>query len=210
MEPLREVEPLIDEREGEEEVRELLALAEQLEGLHAQRRHARGRRADRAGQAHRLLPAVRRRRAPMRSCRSSTRTTSRRSGLVKFDFLGLTTLTILDWRCATCAGSIRRRRSTLETLPLDDARAYEIFKTGNTTARVPVRIARHARAADAGAARPLRGHHRAGRAVSPGPDGAHSRLHRAQAGERARRVSRPAPRADPRRRPTASWCTRNR
>ena len=47
-------------------------------GPDAQRRHARGRRADRAGQAHRLLPAVLRR-APTRSCRSSTRTTSRRS-----------------------------------------------------------------------------------------------------------------------------------
>ena len=48
-------------------------------GPDAQRRHARGRRADRARQAHRFLPAVRRRGHHATSSRSSTRTTSRRS-----------------------------------------------------------------------------------------------------------------------------------
>ena len=52
------VEPLARAR-TEEEVRELLALAEAARRADAQRRHARRRRADRAGQAHRLLPAVR-------------------------------------------------------------------------------------------------------------------------------------------------------
>ena len=41
-------------------------------------------------------------------------------GLVKFDFLGLTTLTILDWTLRYISGSIPRASSTLETLPLDD------------------------------------------------------------------------------------------
>ena len=58
----REMEPLLAERERkEEEVRELLELARAAGGYDAQRRHACGRRADRAGQAHRLLPAVLRR-----------------------------------------------------------------------------------------------------------------------------------------------------
>ena len=56
----REVEPLIDQREAEdEEVRELLGARRGARGPAAQRRHARRRRADRARQAHRLLPAVR-------------------------------------------------------------------------------------------------------------------------------------------------------
>ena len=76
----REVEPLLDQREAEEEeVRELLALAVRARGLAAQRRHACRRRADRAGQADRLLPAVRAAGRDRRRCRSSTRTTSRRS-----------------------------------------------------------------------------------------------------------------------------------
>src|SRR5207245_3860398 len=55
-------------------------------------------------------------------------------GLVKFDFLGLTTLTILDWTVRY----VRRLDSsfslTLDTLPLDDKAAYDIFRAGNTTA----------------------------------------------------------------------------
>ena len=76
--------------------------------------------------------------------------------------------------------------------------------------RVPVRIARHARAAEAGAADPLRGHHRAGRAVPAGADGADSRLRRAQvrAASACRIPTRASSRSwSPR---TASWCTRNR
>jgi DNA polymerase-3 subunit alpha len=56
-------------------------------------------------------------------------------GLVKFDFLGLTTLTILDKALA----HVRRldpaaQDLTLEAIPLDDPKTYEIFKTGNTAA----------------------------------------------------------------------------
>ena len=51
--------PEIEQREkNEEEVAELLALAERVEGHRAQRRHACRRRADRARQDHRLLPAL--------------------------------------------------------------------------------------------------------------------------------------------------------
>ncbi len=55
-------------------------------------------------------------------------------GLVKFDFLGLTTLTIL----ATTLQDVRRLDPdfayTLQTLPLDDARTFEIFKRADTAA----------------------------------------------------------------------------
>ena len=56
-------------------------------------------------------------------------------GLVKFDFLGLTTLTILDW----AVRYIHRLQSrpadwTLEQIPLDDPAAFNILKKANTVA----------------------------------------------------------------------------
>ncbi len=74
-------------------------------------------------------------------------------GLVKFDFLGLRTLTILDWAMRHVkrlqergAGSGERgevsaqspipdpRPFTLETMPLDDRPTYDLLKASNTTA----------------------------------------------------------------------------
>ncbi len=59
------------------------------------------------------------------------------AGLVKFDFLGLRTLTILDW--AVKAINAERRRNgepefDLATLPLDDLATYELFSRGDTVA----------------------------------------------------------------------------
>ncbi|HEY0198808.1 MAG TPA: DNA polymerase III subunit alpha [Rhodanobacter sp.] len=58
-------------------------------------------------------------------------------GLVKFDFLGLRTLTIIDW----AVKAINARRATtgeapldIAKLPLDDAPAYEMFKKAQTVA----------------------------------------------------------------------------
>ncbi|MFC4728511.1 DNA polymerase III subunit alpha [Coralloluteibacterium thermophilus] len=58
-------------------------------------------------------------------------------GLVKFDFLGLRTLTIIDW--AVKAINARRAREGAEplditALPLDDREAYRIFARGDTVA----------------------------------------------------------------------------
>ena len=85
-------------------------------------------------------------------------------GLVKFDFLGLTTLTVLDWaeRYVRGMGEDGLRIETLAARRRGDLRAARV---GQHHRGVPVRIARHARPAQARAARPLRGHHRAGRAV---------------------------------------------
>ena len=55
-------------------------------------------------------------------------------GLVKFDFLGLTTLTILDWTLRFIRRLDPDSRIALEQLPLDDAAAFKIFAAANTTA----------------------------------------------------------------------------
>jgi DNA polymerase-3 subunit alpha len=59
------------------------------------------------------------------------------AGLVKFDFLGLRTLTILSWAMATVnAGRARSGESALElgALPMDDAPTYNLLKACATTA----------------------------------------------------------------------------
>ena len=56
-------------------------------------------------------------------------------GLVKFDFLGLRTLTILDWamrHIARLAGGVAS--FSLETMPLDDKPTYDLLTKANTTA----------------------------------------------------------------------------
>ncbi|MDH4216967.1 MAG: DNA polymerase III subunit alpha, partial [Gallionella sp.] len=56
-------------------------------------------------------------------------------GLVKFDFLGLRTLTILDWAMKHVARlSGGTAPFTLETMPLDDRPTYDLLKACNTTA----------------------------------------------------------------------------
>ena len=90
-------------------------------------------------------------------------------GLVKFDFLGLRTLTIIDW--AVKAINARRARAgeaplDITLLPLDDRWRVCVAEKGADRRRVPARIARHAGHAQGRAAGPLRGHHRAGLAVS--------------------------------------------
>ena len=109
-------------------------------------------------------------------------------GLVKFDFLGPDDADDprLDAALRAQARSRRRRRRSRRCRSTT-RRAYDIFRKRQHHRRVPVRIARHARPAEAGAADALRGHHRAGRAVPARADGADSRLHRAQ--ERAASAS---------------------
>ena len=55
-------------------------------------------------------------------------------GLVKFDFLGLTTLTILSLTLEYVKQLDPSFSLTLESLPLDDARTFEIFKRADTAA----------------------------------------------------------------------------
>ena len=98
----------------------------------AQRRHARGRRADRAGQADRFLPLY--------AAEGTSHAVSQLDkddveaiGLVKFDFLGLTTLTVLDW-AERYVRELGQPGFVLEKVPLDDKPTYQLLSSGNTTA----------------------------------------------------------------------------
>ncbi|MEM7019003.1 MAG: DNA polymerase III subunit alpha, partial [Pseudomonadota bacterium] len=56
-------------------------------------------------------------------------------GLVKFDFLGLRTLTIIDWALKTInAGKPDDEKLEILRIPLDDRVTFERMKTGQTTA----------------------------------------------------------------------------
>ncbi|MBE0489967.1 MAG: DNA polymerase III subunit alpha [Halomonas sp.] len=59
------------------------------------------------------------------------------AGLVKFDFLGLRTLTIIDWALAM-VDKVRAVEGqgplAIESIPLDDARTFEMLKRAETTA----------------------------------------------------------------------------
>jgi DNA polymerase-3 subunit alpha len=128
-------EPQINERaEREEEIRELLILAEKLEGLTRNvGMHAGGVL---------IAPGRLTDFCPLYSAAGAESAVSQfdkddveKIGLVKFDFLGLRTLTIL----AEAVESVRRlnpdmKDFRLEDLPLDDPAVYKLFADGNTTA----------------------------------------------------------------------------
>lgn len=59
------------------------------------------------------------------------------AGLVKFDFLGLRTLTIIDWALKTIHKQQRKSDAVpldITTIELEDPRIYEMLKRGDTTA----------------------------------------------------------------------------
>ncbi len=130
----RTMEPLLAERErNEEEVRELLELAEQLEGLTRNvGMHAGGVL---------IAPGKLTDFCPLYSQPGADALVSQLDkddveavGLVKFDFLGLTTLTILDWTLRYIRQLDPESTLSLDAIPLDDRATYDIFKVGNTTA----------------------------------------------------------------------------
>src|SRR5438045_2353128 len=130
----REAEPQLNEREAaEEEVRELLSLAEQLEGLPRNvGMHAGGVL---------IAPGKLTDFCPLYTQPGTDAPVSQfdkddveHVGLVKFDFLGLTTLTLLDWTLRYVKMLDPAATLTLETLPPDDKAAYAILTSGNTTA----------------------------------------------------------------------------
>ncbi|MGZ9014579.1 MAG: DNA polymerase III subunit alpha, partial [Burkholderiales bacterium] len=130
----REMEPQLKEREkNEEEVAELLALAERLEGLTRNvGMHAGGVL---------IAPGKLTDFCPLYIADNSDAAVSQYDkddveavGLVKFDFLGLTTLTILDWTVRYIKELDPSSSIRLEDLPLDDAASYGIFANANTSA----------------------------------------------------------------------------
>ena len=130
----RKMEPQLADREkNEEEVAELLALGETLEGMTRNvGMHAGGVL---------IAPGKLTDFCPLYTADSSSSAVSQFDkddveaiGLVKFDFLGLTTLTILDWTLRYIRQLDPAADIQLENLPLDDKRAYAIFQQANTSA----------------------------------------------------------------------------
>jgi len=134
LEDARKMEPQLAEREQkEEEVAELLALAGTLEGLTRNvGMHAGGVL---------IAPGKLTDFCPLYVADASNAAVSQFDkddvesiGLVKFDFLGLTTLTILDWTLRYIRQLDPAADLKLENLPLDDRAAYAVFQRANTTA----------------------------------------------------------------------------
>jgi len=129
----REMEPRLKEREKtEEETRELLALAGQLEGL--------ARNVGMHAGGVLIAPGKLTDFCPLYAAQGTESTISQFDmkdvesiGLVKFDFLGLTTLTILDWAVQHIR-EMGEKDFSLEKIPLDDPKAYAVFANANTTA----------------------------------------------------------------------------
>ncbi len=122
-------EPRLQSMRGEDEaIRRLLEVALQLEGLY---RHASTHAAGVVIGDRPLIELV-----PMyRDPRENTLVTQynmkwiEQAGLVKFDFLGLTTLTVLQRAVRLLAA--RGVTVALEAIPLDDPRTYEMLARGD-------------------------------------------------------------------------------
>ena len=128
----RKIEPLLAEREkNEEEVGELLELGEKLEGLVRNvGMHAGGVL---------IAPGRLVEYCPLYAAEGTNHVISQLDkddveaiGLVKFDFLGLTTLTILDW-AERSVRAMGQPDFSLARIPLDDAPTYQLLSAGNTT-----------------------------------------------------------------------------
>ncbi|MGQ0509551.1 MAG: DNA polymerase III subunit alpha [Betaproteobacteria bacterium] len=129
----REMEPLLAQREKkEEEVRDLLELGGKLEGLTRNvGMHAGGVL---------IAPGKLTDFCPLYAAEGTANVISQLDkddveavGLVKFDFLGLTTLTVLDW-AERYVRALGEKDFSLEAVPLDDAPTYQLIAAGNTTA----------------------------------------------------------------------------
>ena len=129
----REVEPQINQREkDDEETRQLLELCMQLEGL--------ARNVGMHAGGVLIAPGRLSDFCPLYVAQGANNTISQLDkddveamGLVKFDFLGLTTLTILDW----ATRHVRRLHDPkfdLNAIPLDDLKSYQLFTSANTSA----------------------------------------------------------------------------
>ena len=128
----RQMEPLLAQREKkEEEVRDLLELGEKLEGLTRNvGMHAGGVL---------IAPGKLTDFCPLYAAEGGTHVISQLDkddveavGLVKFDFLGLTTLTVLSW-AERYVREMGGKDFSIEALPLDDKAAYAILASGNAT-----------------------------------------------------------------------------
>ncbi len=133
---LEQEEELRKRYDGEEEVRALIDLARKLEGL--------ARNAGKHAGGVVIAPSALTDFAPLYCEQGASGVVTQFDkddveavGLVKFDFLGLRTLTIIDWALRTA--NDQRRAEELELLdigrmPTDDRKTYELIKRASTTA----------------------------------------------------------------------------
>ena len=127
------VEPQLRElMQQQEEVAELMALAQSLEGL--------ARNVGMHAGGVLIAPGKLTDFAPLYSAEGSTAMVSQfdkddveKAGLVKFDFLGLTTLTILDW-AVRYVHQLGQPDFVLEKVPLDDKPTYQLLQKAQATA----------------------------------------------------------------------------
>ena len=125
-----EGEPRLQEAaESDEKVKKLLAISRTLEGLYSNAStHAAGIViGDRP--LHELVPLYKDPKSDMPATQFNMKWVEP-AGLVKFDFLGLKTLTVLD----TCLKLIRRRGIDIDisAIPLDDKPSYAMLGRGET------------------------------------------------------------------------------
>lgn len=139
IEEAKKEEPLLTERENnEEEVRQLLELAQRVEGMTRNVGMHAGGVLIAPGRLTDFCPLYTQgaQNDGMSGVVSQyDKDDVEAAGLVKFDFLGLTTLTILDW----AERYIRRLDPSKAAwncshIPLDDSPAFDILKTANTVA----------------------------------------------------------------------------
>jgi DNA polymerase III subunit alpha len=122
--------------EGDSEIRELIDLARSLEGL------ARNAGTHAGGVV--IAPSVLTDFTPLYCEEGSTTPVTQfdkddveAAGLVKFDFLGLRTLTIIDWAVRdinALRAQLNEAPLDMSTLPMDDAATYALLKSTRTTA----------------------------------------------------------------------------
>jgi DNA polymerase-3 subunit alpha len=133
---LAQEEELRRSYEGDADVRELIDLARTLEGL------ARNAGTHAGGVV--IAPSVLTDFTPLYCEEGSTTPVTQfdkddveAAGLVKFDFLGLRTLTIIDWAVRDINAQRAREGEpevVMSALPMDDAATYQLLKSCKTTA----------------------------------------------------------------------------
>ncbi|MCC7079596.1 MAG: DNA polymerase III subunit alpha [Burkholderiales bacterium] len=138
----REMEPQLAQRErSEEEVADLLELAGTLEGLTRNVGMHAGGVLIAPGKLTDFCPVYTAAQGSEAFVSQLDKDDVEKIGLVKFDFLGLTTLTILDWAvknvralAAAGIGAPEDASFDLAAVSLNDAAVYRLLSSGNTTA----------------------------------------------------------------------------
>ncbi len=129
-------EPAFKERyEQDEEVRALIDLARPLEGLTRNIGMHAGGVLIAPGKLTDFCPLYCQPGAESSAVSQFDKDDVEAAGLVKFDFLGLRNLTILDWAVRYVRQfNADKRDFDIMALPLDDAATYDLLSEGNTTA----------------------------------------------------------------------------